>query len=188
MKIWTITLCCFLFSLTQVVAKEVSGIKLDEQITIADTRLSLNGAGIRSKFIFDIYVGALYLDKPASTTEAALNSTGANRVRMVFLYDEVSKEKLTSGWSDGFENNLSESELTGLKSKINAFNQLFETAHKGDIIDLDYVPDKGTHVYYNSKLRGIIEGKAFNTALLKIWLGEEPADETLKAGMLGQDE
>lgn len=187
MKLCSVVLC-FLLTLTQVVATELAGIKLDDLITIANTKLSLNGAGIRSKFIFDIYVGGLYLQQPAKTTKAILSANGPKRVRMVFLYDEVSKEKLTNGWSEGFENNLSEAELSRLKSKITAFNGLFETVHKGDIIDLDYIPEKGTFVYYNSKPRGSIEGRAFNTALLKIWLGDEPADEALKEAMLGRDE
>jgi hypothetical protein len=188
MKKWAITIFCFLFSLTPLAAREVGGIKLDEQITISATPLILNGAGIRTKFIFDIYVGALYLKEPARTAAAVLNSTTTNRLRMVFLYDEVDKEKLTNGWNDGFENNLSSADLDKLKTKITAFNQLFETVHKGDIIDLDYIVGKGTHVYYNSKLHGIVQGKVFNTALLKIWLGNDPADDDLKEGMLGQGE
>jgi len=186
MEKWTIALFCFLFSLNQLEAREVAGIKLDEKITIAAMPLQLNGAGIRTKFIFDIYVGALYLKDQARTTDAALKSSSNNRLRMVFLYDQVEKQKLVNGWNDGFENNLSKTELTTLKSKITDFNHLFDTVNKGDTIDLDYIKGKGTHVYYNSKLRGVIEGKAFNAALLKIWLGEEPADDDLKQAMLGQ--
>jgi len=187
MKLCTEILICFLFILTPAVSKEVAGVMLDEKIIIENNNLTLNGAGIRSKFVFDIYVGALYLLKTTNSTDAVLQSSGPKRVHMVFLYDEVGKDKLTSGWSDGFENNLTDAELSELKNKISAFNQLFETAQKGDIIDLDYIPGKGTHVYYNSKLRGVVKGEAFNRALLKIWLGEEPADESLKAGMLGRD-
>lgn len=188
MKKWILAILCFLISLTQLSAKEVGGIKLDEKITISTTPLILNGAGIRTKFVFDIYVGALYLKEAAHSSEAVLKSNNTNRIRMVFLYDEVDKEKLTNGWSDGFENNLSSSELDKLKGKIIAFNQLFETVHEGDVIDLDYIDGKGTHVYYNSKLKGVVDGKDFNTALLKIWLGNDPADDDLKQGMLGQDD
>ncbi len=46
----------------------------------AETTLVLNGAGIRSKFIFDIYVGALYLPRLARTAQAVLAMPGPKRV------------------------------------------------------------------------------------------------------------
>ncbi|NOX76798.1 MAG: chalcone isomerase, partial [Gammaproteobacteria bacterium] len=49
-------------------ALEVAKVNIPEQIKLADTTLTLNGAGIRSKFFFDIYVGALYL--PQKTRDA----------------------------------------------------------------------------------------------------------------------
>jgi hypothetical protein len=40
-------------------------------------------------------------------------------------------------------------------------------------------------VYIADELRGTIEGADFFQAVLRIWLGDKPADSGLKRGMLG---
>lgn len=166
-------------------AREISGVNLPDQINLAGQALHLNGAGIRTKFVFDIYIGALYLPQKTKDIQQALTMPGPKRVLMHFLYDEVEKEKLTDGWNTGFENNLSDKDFAALKSRLQDFNNLFVTAGNGDQIILDYLPDAGTRVIINKQLKGAVPGEDFNRALLKVWLGEEPADEDLKAAMLG---
>ena len=171
-------------------AQTISGIEIEETVLIADntTPLVLNGAGIRSKFVFDIYIGSLYLTTKHTSADAIYTAPGAKRISMHFLYDEVGKEKLIDGWNDGFEGNLSKDELQKLKSRISQFNALFDTVKKGDVINLDFIPDKGTIVAINNKVKGTISGNDFFTAVLKIWLGDEPADSDLKTAMLGKKE
>lgn len=53
------------------------------------------------------------------------------------------------------------------------------------MILLDFVPGSGTRVVVNGDTRGTIPGEDFNRALLRIWLGENPADAGLKKAMLG---
>ena len=55
---------------------------------------------------------------------------------------------------------------------------------RGDVIDLDYLPKAGTQVRINGKIQGQIEGADFYSALLNVWLGEAPADSSLKAALL----
>ena len=106
---------------------------------------------------------------------------------MHFLYSEVSKEKLVGGWNDGFENNHTKDELKKLKAQINQFNSLFINVKKGDIININFIPTTGTSVVINGKTVGLVEGDNFFTALLKIWLGDDPADSDLKNAMLGNN-
>ena len=175
------------FSSLPIQAKEIAGVNIPESISLSDqsTKLVLNGAGIRAKFIFDIYIGSLYLEKKAHTPTEVYNMHGEKRVSMHFLYSEVDKEKLVHGWNEGFENNLSEQEMKKLKSQINQFNNLFVTVKKGDVINLNFIPTTGTQVVINNKVKGLVKGDDFFVALLKIWLGEEPADSDLKEAMLG---
>ena len=42
---------------------DVSGVKLADPIDLSGAKLQLNGAGIRYKAIFKVYVAALYLEK-----------------------------------------------------------------------------------------------------------------------------
>lgn len=171
-------------------AKQVEGIDIAEIISFSDqsSKLKLNGAGIRTKFIFDIYIGSLYLEKKSNKPKEIYKMHGEKRISMHFLYDEVSKQKLVNGWNNGFKNNLNSNELSKFKQQINQFNKLFITVKKGDVIHLNFTPTTGTHVVINNKTMGLIEGDAFFTALLKIWLGKDPADSNLKKAMLGVEE
>ena len=168
-------------------AREVAGVALPETVTLRGdaTPLVLNGAGVRRKFFFKIYVGALYLPGPVSTAEGVFAAAGPKRVRMVFLYDEVAREKLIRGWNEGFEANQPEAALARLRARLDRFNGLFPDVKRGDVIDLDYLPDHGTQVWINGRLAGTIEGADFNRALLAVWLGEAPADADLREALLG---
>lgn len=169
-------------------AREIEAVTLDEHITLnGSNQLKLNGAGIRSKFFFKIYIGALYVSQPVlSTTEQVLADPKAKRMLMHFLYDEVSKEKLNAGWQDGFEYNLDEKDFATLKARLETFKSYFQTVKKGDVIFLDYIPGHGTKVTINAEEKGSITGNDFHQALMKVWLGEEPADWGLKDALLGQ--
>jgi len=188
MKVLLSAVLLTMFFSTEVTARDVAGVKLAEQIEVNGTSLQLNGAGVRTKFFFKIYTGALYLPKPARSSKQVYAQADAWRVSMHFLYDEVTKEKLISAWDDGFESNADDEVLKSLRPRIDVFNNLFVAAHKGDVIDIDYQPTTGTIVTMNGKVQGQIEGEDFQQAVLRIWLGEVPADESLKEGMLGASE
>ena len=165
----------------------IANVDIPEVISHSDqsTKLVLNGAGIRSKFIFDIYIGALYLEKKTSTAEAVYKQYGEKRVSMHFLYKEVSKDKLVDGWNEGFKNNISKKDFIAIKPRLVEFNNMFTSVKRGDVINIDFVPTTGTIVMINNKIMGTVTGDDFYTALLKVWLGNDPADSNLKSAMLG---
>lgn len=186
-KIYIVLISIFVIGLVKpVYAREFNRINVPEEalLEVGHEKVALNGVGMRTKFVFDVYVGALYLESPAKTREQVMSQNGANRVLMHFVYDEVSGEKLVSAWNQGFEDNLTDEQLSHLGSRIKTFNAMFGTVHAGDIVLLDYLPEKGTRVTIKDEVKGVIEGRDFNQALLNIWLGDEPADDDLKAAML----
>ena len=169
-------------------AMEVAGVNIEERVVNdAGTTLQLNGAGIRSKFFFKIYIAELYLENPAREAATAIADNGYKRVVMHFLYDDVGQEKLVDGWNDGFSANLAEEAQKKLQPRIDTFNAMFtEGMTKGDRIIFDYVPGQGTRVSIKGEEKGIITGKDFNDALLSIWLGDEPVSSDLRRDLLQQ--
>ncbi|MFV1993025.1 MAG: chalcone isomerase family protein [Acidiferrobacterales bacterium] len=189
MKTIQILAALWLLSVTSTVfALEIENVKLPDSIssTTPGAKLLLNGAGIRTKFIFDIYVGALYLESKDSNAEKIINSKGEKQIFLHFLYKEVTKKKLTAGWTDGFEDNNSSAQMAKLKDRLNKFNAMFITVKKGNTMRFDFLPDGLLKVSINNETRGEINGYDFQQALLKVWLGQEPATEDLKAAMLGK--
>ncbi len=168
-------------------AAELSGVRIDQRVTARDgTELPLHGAGLREKFFFDIYVGALYLPSTEQPVEQILDTDQPGRIDMHFVYDEVSREKLATAWEEGFAANNPDAVLDSLGERIDRFIDLFPAATAGDRFTLEYVPGDGTEVRINGQSAGTIEGGGFFRALLAVFLGPEPPDGDLRRGMLGQ--
>lgn len=177
-------------SATGIAAKSFDGLQFPDTVKLSgsDTTLQLNGVGYRTKFVFDVYAGALYTTKKVSSRDSVQALKGPNRIHMHFVYSEVDSEKLVDAWNEGFEENNSDDTLKTLESRIQKFNAMFPTVKEGDEVLLDYVPGTGTTVTIKGEVKGVIEGADFNAALLDIWLGEEPADDDLKEAMLGESD
>jgi len=187
MRIQVVLILIVFFFATPAVGKEIAGVELADTITQNNgTELRLNGAGIRSKFFFKVYIGALYLESVSQEVSTVFNSDAGKQLIMHFLYKEVDRDDLVEAWNVGFESNGTAEQLAELSSQINAFNSMFDTVKSGDRIVLDYTPGGGTSVFIREELKGVIEGKAFNDLLLSIWLGKSPVDEDLRDELLGK--
>lgn len=167
-------------------AMELAGVDIEEKVVNdAGTTLQLNGAGIRTKFFFKIYIAELYMENPQKKAAKVIADDGAKRVVMHFLYDEVGRDQIVEAWEDGFSANTGEAARQALEKRIEKFNAMFtEDMKEGDTIVFDFLPGQGTRVTVKGEVKGVIEGKDFNDALLAIWLGEEPVGEDLKRAML----
>ncbi len=176
-----------LLTTTPLRAVEVNGINIDDKITQPATNqtLILNGTGLRTKFIFDIYIGALYLPTKTSDAKHVINGPEAKRISMNFLYDKVESKKMTDGWSDGFSEAVDDASFKALQPQIKQFNSYFPDIVKGDVVVIDFIPETGTSVTINNVEKGIVAGDDFQKALLAIWFGDSPPNEELKDGMLG---
>ncbi|ATX82735.1 Chalcone isomerase-like [Mariprofundus ferrinatatus] len=167
-----------------VTAVEIGGVNVPESVQVENNTLQLNGAGIRTKFFFDIYVAALYLEEKSKSAEAILDSKSTKRISMQFIYGEVEAEKMTDGWNRGFEKHHSEKEMAALRDRLNRFNSFFADAHKGDLITYDFLSDGSTVTQIKGETKGTIPGFDFQKALISVWLGSKPADKNLKQALL----
>ena len=68
MRLWTVTAITTALFAGAVLAAEVGGVRLDDKATVGGQELVLNGAGVRTRAIFKVYVGSLYLPAKADTT------------------------------------------------------------------------------------------------------------------------
>lgn len=89
---------------------EVAGIKFDTVETVANTKLQLNGAGIRYKAIFKVYAAGLYLQNKANTPEAILADKGPKRLHIVALRD-IDGNDLGKLFTKGVEANATREEF-----------------------------------------------------------------------------
>jgi len=175
-----------LLSVTHVgFAMEVSGVKIPDE----DQKLILNGAGLRKRAFFQVYVIGLYLPEKKASAADAIAGPGQKRVAMHMLRD-VNAADFAGALNDGMKDNHSEAEMKALEPRIkqllDAMSAMKE-AKKGMRITLDWVPAAGTQLTVDGKPSGApIPGEDFYRALLKIWLGEHPVQDDLKKSLLGE--
>ena len=185
MKTLLRVICLYLTSVI-VNAAEVSGVFIDDQVkTQNGDSLLLNGAGLREKFWIDVYVGSLYLPSKSGDVGEILSKPGPLRIQLDFIYKEVAAENLLESWREGFENNQDADSLQSLQARIEQFYQFFDSsAVARDQYRFDYQPGVGTRVSKNQQALGTLPGIDFRNALVEIWLGNHPADKSLKKAML----
>jgi long-chain acyl-CoA synthetase len=166
-------------------AAEVGGVKLDDKLTVGGQELVLNGAGIRTKLVFKVYVAGLYVPAKASSVAAVLEKA-PRRIQLTLMRD-VSAEEFVEALVDGIKANTTAAELAAAKAgidQLSAIGKALGQVKEKDVVTLDFV-DGGTKMAVNGAAKGTIPGEAFNRALLKIWLGDNPVQADLKKAMLG---
>ncbi len=186
LRSWSIAALILLISLPlQAATTEVQGVSLPQRVELAGEQLQLNGAGLRQRLVFRVYVGSLYLPQRSSNIEQVLAMSGPKRIQLNLLRN-VDQATLAEAIRDGFANNLSAIEQRRFANEIRQFAAMFDQGRQGDEVRIDFIPGTGVQVWHAGRDRGVIAGDEFHRAVLRIWLGEQPADERLKQGMLGR--
>jgi hypothetical protein len=170
-------------------AVELSGVKYAAAANVANTPLALNGAGIRYKAVFKVYTAGLYLPAKAGTPEAVLAMPGPKRLHVVMLRD-IDANELGKLFTDGMQKNATREEFGKSIPGTLKLAEVFAAKKRlvsGDSFTVDFVPGTGTVIAVNGKAATEpIAEPVFFTALMKIWLGANPADWQLKDALLGQ--
>ena len=165
-------------------AAEVAGVKIPDE----DQKLLLNGAGLRKRAFFNVYVIGLYLPEKKAAAADAIGAPGVKRVAIHMLRD-VGAEQFGDALMDGMKDNHNEAEMKALEPRAKqlvAIMAEMKEAKKGMRITLDWLPGRGTQVTVEGKPAGApIQGEDFYRGLLRIWLGENPVQSDLKKALLG---
>jgi hypothetical protein len=168
---------------------QVEGASFDRRARIAGSDLVLNGIGTRTVAWFTGYAAGLYLPARASSAAQVVALEGPKRLQMRMLH-EVPAAEFVKAFRKGVQRNVPASDLPVLAQRMDRFAVLIADVgkvKKGDVVNLDFEPGRGTLFRLNGTLRGEpIEGADFYAALLRSFIGERPYDEKLRAGLLGR--
>jgi len=166
-------------------AVEVGGVNLSDKASVGGQDLVLNGAGIRTKAIFKVYVGSLYVPAKASNA-AAVYAKAPRRVQLNMLRD-VTADQMNEALADGVNQSNPPAEAAAVKAQTAELGSIMKSIgplKEGSVLTFDYV-DGATKVSLNGAAKGSIAGEAFNKALFNAWLGDNPVQGDLKKAMLG---
>jgi hypothetical protein len=172
-------------------AAVVAGVEFADRIEVnpGGYPLVLNGAGVRTRLVFDVYAVALYLPAPRSDAEEAIASLGAKRIAIAMLRD-VDADDFALALGTGLRRNHSEAQLQVFAPQIARLTEIMTgigVAKRGTRVTLDLVPGGGTAVAVDGAPQGeLIPGEDFYRALLRNWLGAQPVSDALKRALLSR--
>jgi Chalcone isomerase-like len=170
-------------------AIEVGGLKFDDTAKVAGKELKVNGAGVRTRIVVKVYALVLYLPEKKDTAAGVLESQGPRRFSLGLLR-EVTGDDLGQAFMAGITANTDKAERSKYVNQLAQFGDAFVSipqGKKGDVINVDWVPDTGTVMTLNGKPIGEpMKDLNFYNAILKIWLGDKPVDSSLKPQLLGK--
>ncbi len=168
---------------------DVGGIKIEDVQDVQGSKLPLNGAGVRYKAVFKVYAAGLYTGKKVATPEELLAAPGPKRISITLLRD-IDSNELGKAFTKGFEDNSPKSEMSRLIPGLIKMGQIFSDQKKmlaGENFTIDWVPGTGTIITVKGKPQGEpFKEPEFYAALMRIWLGPNPADYRLKDALLGK--
>ncbi len=189
LKQWLLAAAALALAPATLAQVTVSGVKYDETADVRGTKLQLNGAGVRYKAVFKVYTAGLYLTKNAGSTEEVLAAPGARRMSITMLR-EIDSAELGKLFSRGIEDNMDKAAFSKLIPGVMRMSQIFSDHKKlmpGETFLIDWIPGTGCVL----TVKGVPQGEPFKepefyNALLRIWLGPNPADWKLKEALLGK--
>lgn len=164
--------------------------KFDPQMEVQGTKLQLNGAGTRYKAIFKVYDLGLYTTKKVSSAAELLALPGPKRLQFTALR-ELPGTDLGRLFLKGMNDNSPKERVQRHALASTRLIEVFSGRSKmlpGESFAMEYMPGKGTTFYILGKAQGDPVGDdEFFQMVLKIWVGESPADHQLRDALLGQD-
>jgi hypothetical protein len=175
-----------IFLSTHLFAVEIGDVDVEEKLAIDGQSLVLNGAGIRTEWFFNLYVGSLYLLKPDNDADRIIKADEPMALRLQITSGMISSEKMTTATMEGFEK-ATDDNITPIKPEIDSLLETFkEEIKEGDVFTMVYIPKTGVKIYKKGKYQKTIAGIPFKQALFAIWIGDDPAQNSLKKKMLGK--
>jgi hypothetical protein len=143
-----------------------------------------NGAGIRKVFAgcVEVYNASLWVEKPSQDANKLISTDAPKSIKLEMLRN-VPGDKISGAIVEGFKSNSS-SQMDELSERL--LKMKFPTMDQGDVVQMTYLPGKGTTVSVRGDVKETIEGKDFADALFSVWLGEKPVQTDLKTALLGK--
>jgi len=130
---------------------EVSGVTLDDTVTVGGTPLTLNGAGFRKRGYFKVDVTALYTTQRVNSVEALEKLPGAKRLELIIQQD-LSGSQASRYFLIDFEASATPAEFAQLINEVSQIGGIYSALpkiKKGDIVAIDVIPGKGAMASLN---------------------------------------
>lgn len=172
---------------TPAMAATLEGQTFEDTAVLSERTLRLNGLGLRGVAWIKAFVAGLYLPAPTKDSTQVLTMPGPKRLRLKIMLEAPSHE-LTKSLTSRIARHEPEPVQAQIGARLQTLAALIDGLGElkvGDTVDLDFQPDRGTVLRFNEKPVGPpVAGDDLYRAVLKIFVGEHPADKRMKEGLL----
>ena len=166
----------FLLAASPAYSLDVDGRQYAPTIEIAGKTLHLVGGGVREATFLkiDVYRGVFYAEHAGCDFGRMVAADEVKLLRMDFVRD-VGAKKQSEAMQESFKKQTPRDASPELRARIATFLRVFDKdVDEGDGIEVRYVPNEGTTVRVNGKVRGAtIPGHDFMQVMWNIWYGKE---------------
>jgi hypothetical protein len=165
-------------------AGTLAGVSMPDTMEVGGHNLVLNGMALRSKAVFKVYVGGLYLPAEQNDWKQVLAADTPRHMRMHWLRS-VDEDSICGAWREGLEANTPNAPAEVAKN-FESLCGMMQAARTGDVFTFTYLPGSGTEVAINGQAKGTLGAKAFADALFACWIGAKPGPgEDFREALLG---
>lgn len=170
-------------------AVDLEGVHFDDSISMGGTQLTLNGAAVQKRGYFKTIVVGLY----GQTKRRSLEEMQANRMKeysrfSIVMLRDIPSSMLSRYFISDFKQAASEAEFKQVIDEVGRVGQIYgnlSSLHKGDIVNIDTTPGKGSVITVNGRVVGTMPpNPLYADIFLRMYLGAHiPQD--FRDGLLG---
>ena len=189
-QIQVILTAIILFASTNLFAQkagEIDGVTIPRTVKFSDKEITLNGVGVRSKFIFQMYTQALYLTNLSSDANEIVNSNTTMGMIFYMTSPLVTSKRFANNLDEAIKKNVGEVQWKKFKPELDLMLECINKDQivKNDVFNIIYNDiDSSLWIIKNGVVKGKVPGFEFKKAFFEIWLGDKPVKETLKSQLL----
>jgi hypothetical protein len=176
---------------------EIEGVPIDGGAQVEGSALTLNGAGLQKRGFLKTNVSALYLSGKRDTVEGVETAPGAKRLQLILLRD-IPGSLIARYFVSDFQAAATEAEFKTLIKEIGQIGAIYgrlSMVHKGDVVNMDWIPGKGIYSSLNGKplvlddvggaKPGYMNNELMYRLLLRMYIGGKVSTE-LRENILGR--
>ena len=144
-----------------------------------------NGVGVRQATFLNVnvYVAGLYVEHKTRSVQEILRQDQPKLMVLQFVRD-VSSQEMVDALNDALRKNVGE-EFGAAHQHLQRFVEKLPQLRKGTNLTLAYRPGHGLELTVNGKQLGTEPDDHIANLVFRAWLGPQPPDTDLKAGLLG---
>jgi hypothetical protein len=162
---------------------KIAGTIFESTASFAGYDLPFRGGTLCRHKAFRVYTAALFVQAGARTREEVL---GPVPKRLILHYHrDIDREDIVEASERTLRKNP-RIDMKRLRERLDRIYSWYENVREGDRFWLDYMPGKGSELFFNGVSKGVIEGDDFAAAYFGIWLSDHSLSEKYRRRLLGE--